>query len=117
MPLAEIAERTGLHESSVRRILYDLAKRLAADPRTIGDELIEMRTARARGCRPNVHPPTDGLDPTLAGPGREPGLDPSSSLATQQVEEMVAAWRRGERPPAEDFLARYPELGDERRSG
>jgi RNA polymerase sigma-70 factor (ECF subfamily) len=30
VPLAEIAARTGLHESSVRRILYDLAKRLAA---------------------------------------------------------------------------------------
>ncbi len=30
VPLAEIAERTGLHESSVRRILYDLAKKLAA---------------------------------------------------------------------------------------
>ncbi|MBY0522454.1 MAG: sigma-70 family RNA polymerase sigma factor [Gemmataceae bacterium] len=30
--LAEIAERTGLHPSSVRRILYDLARRLAADP-------------------------------------------------------------------------------------
>ena len=29
LPLAEIAERTGLHPSSVRRILYDLAKRLA----------------------------------------------------------------------------------------
>jgi RNA polymerase sigma factor (sigma-70 family) len=28
--LAEIATRTGLHESSVRRILYDLARRLAA---------------------------------------------------------------------------------------
>lgn len=28
--LAEIAERTGLHESSVRRILYELARRLAA---------------------------------------------------------------------------------------
>jgi RNA polymerase sigma-70 factor (ECF subfamily) len=28
--LADIAERTGLHESSVRRILYDLARRLAA---------------------------------------------------------------------------------------
>lgn len=28
--LAEIAEATGLHESSVRRILYDLARRLAA---------------------------------------------------------------------------------------
>jgi RNA polymerase sigma-70 factor (ECF subfamily) len=29
-PLAEIASRTGLHESSVRRILYNLARRLAA---------------------------------------------------------------------------------------
>ncbi len=28
-PLAEIATRTGLHESSVRRILYDLARKLA----------------------------------------------------------------------------------------
>jgi RNA polymerase sigma-70 factor (ECF subfamily) len=30
VPLAKIAERVGLHEGSVRRILYDLAKRLAA---------------------------------------------------------------------------------------
>jgi RNA polymerase sigma-70 factor (ECF subfamily) len=30
LPLAEIATRTGLHESSVRRILYDLARQLAA---------------------------------------------------------------------------------------
>jgi RNA polymerase sigma-70 factor (ECF subfamily) len=29
LPLAEIASRTGLHESSVRRILYDLARQLA----------------------------------------------------------------------------------------
>jgi RNA polymerase sigma factor (sigma-70 family) len=29
LTLAEIADRTGLHESSVRRILYDLGKRLA----------------------------------------------------------------------------------------
>jgi RNA polymerase sigma factor (sigma-70 family) len=28
VPLAEIATRTGLHESSVRRILYDVARRL-----------------------------------------------------------------------------------------
>ncbi len=28
LPLAEIAARTGLHESSVRRILYDLARQL-----------------------------------------------------------------------------------------
>ena len=30
LPLAEIAGRTGLHEGSVRRLLYDLAKRVAA---------------------------------------------------------------------------------------
>ena len=29
-PLAEIAARTGLHESSIRRILYDLARRFAS---------------------------------------------------------------------------------------
>ncbi len=31
LPLAEIASRTGLHEGSVRRILYDLARRLATE--------------------------------------------------------------------------------------
>jgi RNA polymerase sigma factor (sigma-70 family) len=31
--LADIATRTGLHESSVRRILYELARRLAIPPR------------------------------------------------------------------------------------
>jgi RNA polymerase sigma factor (sigma-70 family) len=31
MSLAEIAGRTGLHESSVRRILYDLARRMLGD--------------------------------------------------------------------------------------
>ena len=40
-------------------------------------------------------------------------FDASGSLATAQVEEMVAAWRRGERPPAEEFLERHPDLGDE----
>jgi len=30
LPLAEIARRTSLHEGSVRRVLYDLAKRLAS---------------------------------------------------------------------------------------
>jgi RNA polymerase sigma factor (sigma-70 family) len=34
MTLAEIAARTGLHEGSVRRLLYDLAKRLAIPRRT-----------------------------------------------------------------------------------
>ncbi len=31
LPLAEIAARSGLHEGSVRRIIYDLARRLADD--------------------------------------------------------------------------------------
>jgi len=35
LPLAEIAQRTGLHESSVRRILYDLARRLALKQKTL----------------------------------------------------------------------------------
>jgi RNA polymerase sigma-70 factor (ECF subfamily) len=34
LPLKEIAARTGLHESSVRRILYDLARRLAVQKAT-----------------------------------------------------------------------------------
>jgi RNA polymerase sigma-70 factor (ECF subfamily) len=31
MPLAEIARRTGLHEGSIRRIIYDLARRMAPE--------------------------------------------------------------------------------------
>jgi RNA polymerase sigma-70 factor (ECF subfamily) len=34
LPLAEIASRTGMHEGSVRRLLYDVAKRLAARGRS-----------------------------------------------------------------------------------
>ncbi|MGC1718187.1 MAG: sigma-70 family RNA polymerase sigma factor, partial [Isosphaeraceae bacterium] len=34
LPLAEIAARTGFHEGSIRRILYDLARRLAVPRRT-----------------------------------------------------------------------------------
>jgi RNA polymerase sigma-70 factor (ECF subfamily) len=34
LPLAEIASRTGLHEGSIRRILYDLARRLDVPRRT-----------------------------------------------------------------------------------
>ncbi len=37
----------------------------------------------------------------------------AGSLATLQVEEMVAAWRRGESIRAEDILAGHPELDDE----
>ncbi len=33
LPNSEIAARTGLHEGSIRRILYELARRLALPPR------------------------------------------------------------------------------------
>jgi serine/threonine protein kinase/Flp pilus assembly protein TadD len=46
-------------------------------------------------------------------PGGAAGPDPAGSSATQQVEELVAAWRRGEYLRAEDILARHPDLGDE----
>ena len=58
--------------------------------------------------------------PALGSPETQFGLDPgshpssgSASLATQLVEEMVAAWRRGEQPAAEAFLDRHPELSAE----
>ena len=39
--MAEIAERTGLHEGSVRRILYDLARRLSISRRAAGRHDVE----------------------------------------------------------------------------
>jgi len=36
LPMAEIAARTGLHEGSIRRILYELARRLAVPRRSAG---------------------------------------------------------------------------------
>ena len=38
LKLAEIAEKTGLHEGSIRRILYDLARRHSVERRTPADE-------------------------------------------------------------------------------
>jgi eukaryotic-like serine/threonine-protein kinase len=58
--------------------------------------------------------------PALGPPETPFGLDagstPSSgsaSLATQLVDQMVAAWRRGEQPTAAAFLDRHPELSAE----
>ena len=50
---------------------------------------------------------------TSVSVGGSSELAKAGSLATQQVEDMVAAWRRGERPRAEDYLAGHPELDDE----
>jgi serine/threonine protein kinase/Flp pilus assembly protein TadD len=53
------------------------------------------------------------IQPAAPTDGSSLLLEPSGSLATQQVIELVAAWRRGERPVAEDFLAAHPELGED----
>src|SRR3954466_2045895 len=53
----------------------------------------------------DVMEPPDGGDPE-AGSG-------TVTLATQVVEAFVAAWRRGERPAAEVFLARHADLDTE----
>src|SRR5438552_460468 len=34
----------------------------------------------------------------------------AAALVPRLADEMAAAWRSGRRPPAEDFLARHPEL-------
>jgi serine/threonine protein kinase/tetratricopeptide (TPR) repeat protein len=44
--------------------------------------------------------------------GRQSEGDRADILAERLAEEMAAAWRRGECPPAEEFLARHPELCD-----
>jgi serine/threonine protein kinase/Flp pilus assembly protein TadD len=49
--------------------------------------------------------------PGSLGEGPSPGS--ASSLATRYIEEMVAAWRRGERPRVEEILARHTDLGDD----
>jgi serine/threonine protein kinase/TolA-binding protein len=42
-----------------------------------------------------------------------PFADGEASLAVRLAGEMARCWRRGERPRAEDFLARHPELWDD----
>ena len=55
-----------------------------------------------------------GADEAPVGTGADQLAHGSSaSLTTQLVEEMVAAWRHGERPAAESFLARHPNFGTE----
>jgi len=57
--LAEIAQRTGLHEGSIRRILYDLARRLSV--------------ARRTATRSAV-PPEEDEEPDPAAPVEPEGL-------------------------------------------
>jgi serine/threonine protein kinase/Flp pilus assembly protein TadD len=52
---------------------------------------------------------TDGI---VLGTGESSEAGPGSPVS-RQVQAMVAAWRRGERPTAEQFLAHHPELDSE----
>ena len=49
--LAEVADRTGLHEGSVRRILYDLARRLALPRRAAGSVALALAAPVAASKR------------------------------------------------------------------
>src|SRR5262245_25258836 len=46
--------------------------------------------------------------------GSPPEAGPADDLALELCAEMTAAWRRGQRPPAEEFLVRLPHLRDHR---
>jgi serine/threonine protein kinase/tetratricopeptide (TPR) repeat protein len=48
--------------------------------------------------------------PAPAEEAAPPPQDPVEALAVRLLDEMDAAWHGGQRPPAEDFLARHPEL-------
>src|SRR5262245_12622422 len=56
------------------------------------------------------HPATEVVDmpPSSVSP------EAQTDLAGTMAEEMAAAWRRGERPPVEQFLDRLPELWQKR---
>jgi serine/threonine protein kinase/tetratricopeptide (TPR) repeat protein len=54
--------------------------------------------------------PGSGVAPARA---EQPKAVSSSGSVTEIIEQLTAAWRRGECPRAEDLLAQHPELGDE----
>src|SRR5438067_2428196 len=61
---------------------------------------------------PNPERPDDENPvPTVVTPP-EAHHESASPMAARLAEEMAAAWRRGERPAVEEFLARDPALRD-----
>lgn len=45
--------------------------------------------------------------------GQTPTQGEAESIVSRQIDAMVAAWERGQRPRIDDFLAEHPELSDE----
>jgi serine/threonine protein kinase/tetratricopeptide (TPR) repeat protein len=50
---------------------------------------------------------------SVASPAQPADGKGLTSLAERLAEEMAVCWRQGERPTAEEFLSRYPELKDD----
>src|SRR5438552_4863432 len=60
--------------------------------------------------QPLTPPPTLRFaDVTSECSARRRGLD---ALVAELAEEMAARWRQGDRPVAEEFLSRHPDLWD-----
>jgi hypothetical protein len=57
----------------------------------------------------NLHTPSGAVRGAQADLPPPPS-DPLEALAARLAEEMALAWQQGERPRAEDYLARHPEL-------
>jgi hypothetical protein len=51
------------------------------------------------------------------GPHKQGQSDQEEALVTQLIDEMRAAWRQGQRPLAEVFLHRHPELCSRPQAG
>src|SRR5262245_8142197 len=87
---------------------YNSSARVAPWPRSPpGPACTRAASAASSTIWPSAWPRA----PTREGLSMPPA-DVSTVVAAQLAEELAARWRHGERPGAEEFLARQPELGD-----
>src|SRR5262249_8100789 len=107
-----------------------LPRRAPPDPGVAAAGLLPGRDRPAHRPAPRQrppHPPPPGPAAGLHAAGRAEPLamtapasdragpapltpDAADALAGELAQEMIRAWRRGERPLPEDYLARHPEL-------
>ncbi len=112
LPNAEIARRTGLHEGSIRRILYELARRMSIPRRAVrGPSGRRGRGGLTHASRPARQP--GSLDVVPSSPGRRRRAGSDESWVSREVERMAAAWSRGQRLTASEIIDRHPGLADE----
>src|SRR5262249_35813655 len=56
---------------------------------------------------------SESADPLPVQPPQAEPPEPAASLGEQLCADLVRRWHRGERVPAEAYLMRHPQLGDE----